>query len=152
MNESIPSRTQPPHAARNPRRWFRVRGTSIIPQLFRQWTISWNPSTNCLRVSFIRIAKLPPQSWLLVKHYKQSGQEKEDSRLNQNRPGHKENCFTQQYRHHCHIHRIADITIEPADNQMFRWIDWRNCSPARRKEIPNAPEQCRCSDGDQRKT
>ena len=36
MNESIPSSTQPPHAARKPRRWFVVRRTLLIWwELFR---------------------------------------------------------------------------------------------------------------------
>src|SRR5260370_42446400 len=32
MNESIPSRTHPPQAAKKPRRWLEVRGTRIIRQ------------------------------------------------------------------------------------------------------------------------
>src|SRR5262249_7441828 len=32
MNESIPSRTQPPHAARKPRRWLVVKGTRDMPE------------------------------------------------------------------------------------------------------------------------
>src|SRR5439155_24242953 len=30
MNESIPSRAQPPHAAQNPRTWFFVRGVFAV--------------------------------------------------------------------------------------------------------------------------
>src|SRR6266849_10916773 len=52
MNESMPSKTQPPQAAKKPRRWFEVRGTLIIRQVLNRSRV-----TRCSQATWIDIVE-----------------------------------------------------------------------------------------------
>src|SRR5437016_9058329 len=108
MNESIPSSTQPPHAARKPRLWLVVRGTRDIKlalssapkskprkrneqtltvgkgeRLIRQRWRLWNPTTYCLCVICVRVAELSSQRGFFVQHHEQIRQQEENRGLDQ---------------------------------------------------------------------
>jgi hypothetical protein len=53
-------------------------------------SIARNPSPDCLRVSFVRIAKPSSQDWFLVERHEQMRQDQENSSLDQNRHGDEE--------------------------------------------------------------